>query len=61
MLPLNTACRHGVESPTLEDGDYYLHPDDECELEPIRIKPTPYDALMHHIPWMDFDLDDFDL
>lgn len=50
-----SAGRHGVENPTLEDGDYYLHPDEEYELEPIRINPATYDAFMRLNPWMDFD------
>ena len=58
---LESACRHGVENPTLEAGDYYLHPDDEYELDPIRIKPTTYDALMHLDPWMAFGTSDVGL
>ena len=54
-------CRHGVEHPTLENGDYYLHPDNETELDPIWIKSSPYPDATHHNPWMSFDFDDLDL
>ena len=60
VCDLMLRCRHGVEHPTLENGDCYLHPDDESELEPIRIKPSPYDDDMLNNSWMN-DLDDLDL
>ena len=56
-----SACRHGVDNPTLEDGDYYLHPDEEYELEPISINPVIYDAFTRLNPLMDFDNGDIGL
>lgn len=49
-------ARHGIEQPALENGDYYLHPDDdESELEPIQIQERR--ALPMGLS-LDYDYDD---
>ena len=53
--------RHDVDQPTLENGDYYLHPDDESEPEPIRIKEPPRHFFFPFgLNGIDYDSDEFD-
>ncbi|EPT04584.1 hypothetical protein FOMPIDRAFT_82129 [Fomitopsis schrenkii] len=52
---------HGVEQPTLQRGDYYLYPDGESELAPIRIQERRvYDTFGLGIEYVcdGFDSDD---
>ncbi|KZT71841.1 hypothetical protein DAEQUDRAFT_736635 [Daedalea quercina L-15889] len=61
-LKVHLKDKHAVENPTAENGDMYLHPDDDSsELDPIRIKKLQYEDVIHDNPWMDLDYDDLDL
>lgn len=61
LLTLPPPGRHGVEQPTLQRGDYYLYPDGESELAPIRIQERRvYDTFGLGIEYVcdGFDSDD---
>ncbi|KZT71821.1 hypothetical protein DAEQUDRAFT_723911 [Daedalea quercina L-15889] len=48
--------QHAIENPTIANGDMYLHPDNNVELDPIPIRKHPYDRFVDAMqePWSDF-------
>ncbi|KAH9839225.1 uncharacterized protein C8Q71DRAFT_855858 [Rhodofomes roseus] len=37
--------QHGIENPTLDDGDIYWHPDSDMELQPIPVERQLFDEI----------------
>ncbi|KZT71819.1 hypothetical protein DAEQUDRAFT_687224 [Daedalea quercina L-15889] len=44
--------KHAIEDPTVENGDMYLHPDNDTELEPISIREiSTYEGMDNALFW----------